>query len=130
MTRINKKFYSTKNGVVTFNAKEEPNGKYYTKINSKYVGTINKKEIKNILEKLETSIKYISIEDYIKFLRDCYMKQDCNKETSEYKQYNKTLPVGTINQIKQLAKHYDCTENDVITLIVKEHQIKLAKISH
>ena len=41
-------------------------------------------------------------------------------QQAKYKQYNKKLEIKTIEKIKRMAKHYNKTENETLTLLINE----------
>lgn len=107
---------------------KKPNGKYYTKLNEEYIGTLTKEE----LIKVETAIPiYLEcgypMDKIQEILKSEFVNQEKGNAISrglqdkKVKQYNKKLPISTINRIKEIAKRYGITENEAITHVVNEY---------
>lgn len=106
------------------NARKTRNGKYYTKLNNIYIGFLNEKELKTMETQLNLLKDKLTAKELINYFRSLYV--DKNKglkisngmKKSKYKQYNKKLEIRTINNIKAIAKHYNLTENQTLTLLI------------
>ena len=105
-----------------------PNGKCKMKLNQIYVGTYTEEE--SVLIERQIYGAYMNntpIQSIQQFLRDANINtikgdaisQGMNGNKTKY--YNKKLPISTINRIKQMAREYGLTENEVIIKLVNEY---------
>lgn len=108
--------------------KKCPNGKYYTKLNQEYIGTLTPDELIKVETSIQLHLEYgRSMEEIQGMLKRDFVNQEKGNAISrgmqekKVKQYNKKLPISTINRIKEIAKRYGITENEAITHIVNEY---------
>ena len=106
------------------NARKTSNGKYYTKLNNIYIGFLNEKELKTMETQLNLLKDKLTAKELINYFRSLYVDKEKGikisngMKKSKYKQYNKKLEITTINNIKTIAKHYNLTENQTLTLLI------------
>lgn len=103
------------------------NGKYYVKLNGEYIGTYTEEELRMVKNQINN---WSSNGKSVEYIIDVLRTGNINKEKgdaiskgmkeSRLKQYNKKLPISTINQIKHLSKEYGVTENEIIIKVVNE----------
>ena len=111
---------------IKWNPSKLNNGKYYTKANNIYIGCFNEKELNRIKKEMELLCEVMKPNEIIKHFRTLYIdieksyKISQGMQQAKYKQYNKKLEIKTIEKIKRMAKHYNKTENETLTLLINE----------
>lgn len=116
-----------KNKKTNLKVKQCPNNKFEVKLNSLYVGTYTEEQLAIIKTQINNWINSgMPIEKIQNILRIGNINKEKGDAISKgmkhnkLKQYNKKLPISTINRIKQIASKYEITENEAIIKVVNE----------
>ena len=106
---------------VKLTSRKLSNGKYYVKLNNEYIGTCTKEQLDIITKEVTKWKNTLPTNQLQTMYREIYVRTEQETTENQYKQYNKKLPVETINKIKRLSKHYGVTENEMITKAIDDY---------
>lgn len=114
------------NKEIKLNPRKLNNGTYYTKLNNIYIGILNEHELNHIKKELPLLSEIMKPNEIINYFRCLFVDKQRGLKISQgmkqakYKQYNKKLEISTIKKIKEMAKHFQLTENEILTNLINE----------
>lgn len=103
-----------------------PNGKFKTKFENVYIGTLTEEELEIVRKEVDLFKDKLSSKDLLKHFQELFVDKEKGKAISKgmrkekTKQYNKTLKVSVIAKNKELAKHFQCTEDEMLTKLIND----------
>lgn len=118
MSRRKKEYY--------LNPRECPNGKYYTKFENNYIGTLTMEQLDVVKKEIELFKDELTSKQLLNHFQELFVDKERGDAVSkgmrkkEIKQYNKKLEVGVIDKNKELAKHFQCTEDEMLTQLIND----------
>ena len=108
------------------NPRECPNKKFYTKFSNQYIGTLTKEELEVVKKTIEEYKDKWTSKEMLNHFKMLFVDKERGKAVSkgmrkkEIKQYNKKLEIGVIAKNKELAKHFQCTEDEMLTKLIND----------
>ena len=108
------------------NPRECPNGKFYTKFENVYIGTLTKEQLEVVQKEIELFKDKLTSKELLKHFQELFVDKEKGDAISkgmkgkEVKQYNKKLEIGVIAKNKELAKHFQCTEDEMLTTLIND----------
>ena len=108
------------------NPRECPNGKFYTKFENTYIGTLTPEQLKVVEKEIDLFKDKLTSKELLKHFQELFVDKERGDAVSkgmrkkEIKQYNKKLEIGVIAKNKELAKHFQCTEDEMLTNLIND----------
>ena len=108
------------------NPRECPNGKFYTKFENEYIGTLTKEQLEVVKKEVDLFKDKLTSRELLHHFQELFVDKERGVAVSkgmrkkEIKQYNKKLEVGVIAKNKKLAKHFQCTEDEMLTKLIND----------